>query len=251
MCWIGGQFQRSGRDQILPPFDHLHVDYPPTHFLFRLLLLLIGESTQALCGRASNVTAVILRAVGSGIWHTFHPLLWFFRFRYLLDGGVALHARTVSSLPLVGPGHTYSRSTDSGLTLDAMIILLTAKLIPFFLILWIVSKYLRSIPTQATELMRLSCSTVNVSVASYPLELLPGIFRYGYFMPFYNLSRTVLAVSFGTKNESKPLIYPFPAGSCDIDYLLPLFPSWPERWRPNRLDRRQHRNDHPLFDVRQ
>ena len=45
--------------------------------------------------------------------------------------------------------------------------------------------------------------TVNVSIAAYPLVLLPGVFRYGYMMPFYNLSRTVLAICFNTKNESK------------------------------------------------
>lgn len=67
-----------------------------------------------------------------------------------------------------------------GLTLDAMILVLTVKLIPFFLILWIVA---------------------NVSISSYPFELLPGVFRYGYAMPFYNLSRTVLAICFGTKND--------------------------------------------------
>ena len=71
-------------------------------------------------------------------------------------------------------------------------------------------------------------------------------------MPFYNLSRTVLAVSFGTKNESKSfLFYPFPMRFWGTDYFLPLSTSWPERWHSNRLDRRQHRNDHPLFDVRQ
>ncbi|KAF9650519.1 hypothetical protein BDM02DRAFT_1391636 [Thelephora ganbajun] len=67
-----------------------------------------------------------------------------------------------------------------GLTLDAMIILLTVKMIPFFLIFWIV---------------------INVSIAAYPFELLPGVFRYGYAMPFYNLSRTVLTICFNTKNE--------------------------------------------------
>ena len=99
--------------------------------------------------------------------------------------------------------------------------------------------------------MHLSRSTGNVSVTSYPIELLPGVFRYGYIMPFYNLSRTVLTVSFGTKNESKSLFYAFPVRFRDIYYFLPPSPSWPERWHSNRLDCRQHRNDHPLFDVRQ
>jgi len=67
-----------------------------------------------------------------------------------------------------------------GLTLDAMAIILGVKLIAFFLVLWIV---------------------INVSIASYPLQMLPGIYRYGYAMPFYNLSRTVLTICFNTKNQ--------------------------------------------------
>ena len=33
--------------------------------------------------------------------------------------------------------------------------------------------------------------------------MLPGIFRYGYAMPFYNLSKTVSTICFNTKNNSK------------------------------------------------
>jgi hypothetical protein len=83
---------------------------------------------------------------------------------------------------LVDPSGATDTPADSGLALDAMIILLTVKFIPFFLILWIVS---------------------NVSIASYPLDMLPGVFRYGYAMPFYNLSRTVLTICFNTKNQSE------------------------------------------------
>ena len=43
----------------------------------------------------------------------------------------------------------------------------------------------------------------NVSVSLYPIEILPIIFRYGYAMPFYNVSNTVRAVVFNTKNQSK------------------------------------------------
>ncbi|KAL5507147.1 hypothetical protein ACEPAH_6603 [Sanghuangporus vaninii] len=67
-----------------------------------------------------------------------------------------------------------------GLALEAMITILTPAFIPFFLILWIIS---------------------NVSVASVPIEVLPGIFKYGYATPFFNISQTVRTILFGTKNQ--------------------------------------------------
>ncbi|KAG1829083.1 hypothetical protein EV424DRAFT_459316 [Suillus variegatus] len=67
-----------------------------------------------------------------------------------------------------------------GLALESMITLLTIKFIPIFLILWIIS---------------------NVSVAFYPIEVLPAVFRYGFAMPFYNVSSTARAIIFDTKNQ--------------------------------------------------
>ncbi|KAG1815950.1 uncharacterized protein BJ212DRAFT_203601 [Suillus subaureus] len=67
-----------------------------------------------------------------------------------------------------------------GLAIESMITLLTIKFIPIFLILWIIS---------------------NVSVAFYPIEVLPAVFRYGFAMPFYNVSSTVRTIIFDTKNE--------------------------------------------------
>ncbi|KAI4293892.1 hypothetical protein K525DRAFT_291661 [Schizophyllum commune Loenen D] len=51
-----------------------------------------------------------------------------------------------------------------GLALEAMITLLTVRLIPFFLILWIIS---------------------NISVSFMPIEVLPAVFRYGHGFPVY------------------------------------------------------------------
>ncbi|PBK67929.1 hypothetical protein ARMSODRAFT_1043985 [Armillaria solidipes] len=67
-----------------------------------------------------------------------------------------------------------------GLALEAMIILLTIQFMPFFMILWIIS---------------------NVSVCFMPLAILPNVYRYGYTMPFYNVSGAVQTILFGTKNE--------------------------------------------------
>ncbi|KAK0431546.1 hypothetical protein EV421DRAFT_2090044 [Armillaria borealis] len=67
-----------------------------------------------------------------------------------------------------------------GLALEAMITLLTIRFMPFFMILWIIS---------------------NVSVCFMPLAVLPNVYRYGYAMPFYNVSGAVRTILFGTKNE--------------------------------------------------
>ncbi|KAF9029608.1 hypothetical protein BDZ89DRAFT_950399 [Hymenopellis radicata] len=67
-----------------------------------------------------------------------------------------------------------------GLALEAMSTLLTPRFLPFFMILWII---------------------VNVSVCFMPIELMPHFYRYGYAIPFYNMSRAVRTVLFSTKNE--------------------------------------------------
>ncbi|KAL1747066.1 hypothetical protein HDZ31DRAFT_32713 [Schizophyllum fasciatum] len=66
-----------------------------------------------------------------------------------------------------------------GLSLEAMITLLTIRFMPFFMILWIIS---------------------NVSVCFMPIEVMPKFYHYGYAMPFYNVSHTVRSILFGTKN---------------------------------------------------
>jgi len=66
------------------------------------------------------------------------------------------------------------------LALESMITLLGPKAIAFFLLLWIIT---------------------NLSVSIFPIEVLPGIFRYGHGFPFYNIARGLRTVVFGTKNE--------------------------------------------------
>ncbi|KAG6807451.1 hypothetical protein H0H92_007402 [Tricholoma furcatifolium] len=66
-----------------------------------------------------------------------------------------------------------------GLALESLMALLTVRFLPFFMILWVI---------------------VNVSVCIFPIEMLPVVFRYGYAMPFYNVSRAVRCIVFGTKN---------------------------------------------------
>ncbi|KAF8153412.1 hypothetical protein B0H34DRAFT_800617 [Crassisporium funariophilum] len=67
-----------------------------------------------------------------------------------------------------------------GLALEALFTVLTARFIPFFLIFWII---------------------LNVSVCVYPIETLPRIYRYGYAGPFYNISKAIRTIAFGTKNR--------------------------------------------------
>lgn len=67
-----------------------------------------------------------------------------------------------------------------GLALESLLTLLTIRFMPFFMITWIIA---------------------NVSVCIFPIEVLPSVFRYGYAMPFYNVSHAVRCIVFGTKNS--------------------------------------------------
>jgi hypothetical protein len=83
-----------------------------------------------------------------------------------------------------------------------MVTILTVRFIPFFLVTWIISKctdksYVRLVLTRLR--------TANVSVVFFPIEVLPTIFRYGYAMPFYNVSRAVRTILFRTRDQGTPL----------------------------------------------
>ncbi|KAJ7200309.1 hypothetical protein GGX14DRAFT_524825 [Mycena pura] len=102
-----------------------------------------------------------------------------------------------------------------GLALEAMLTLLTPRFVPFFLIVWIVT---------------------NVSVCVYPLQVLPHIYRYGYGFPFYNISRAVRTIVFGTKNDvgmNFGILIAWIALSC---MTMPLF-QWLVRRRKNAVAR--------------
>jgi hypothetical protein len=89
--------------------------------------------------------------------------------RYYGDGGFVLY--WISS---------FLGMTALGLAVEALITVLTPRFIPYFLLLWIIT---------------------NVSVAFFPIQVLPGIFRYGYAMPFYNVGQIVRTLLFDTKNH--------------------------------------------------
>ncbi|KAG0147130.1 hypothetical protein CROQUDRAFT_43281 [Cronartium quercuum f. sp. fusiforme G11] len=67
-----------------------------------------------------------------------------------------------------------------GLAVESLITILTPRFIPYFLILWLIT---------------------NISVATYPIEILPGIYKYGYVTPFYHVTKAVRSIVFNTKNE--------------------------------------------------
>ncbi|KAF9463855.1 hypothetical protein BDZ94DRAFT_1217283 [Collybia nuda] len=97
-----------------------------------------------------------------------------------------------------------------GLALESLITLLTIRFIPFFLLSWII---------------------VNVGVCIFPIEVMPAIFRYGYATPFYNISRAVRCIVFGTKNDvgkNFGILIVWVAISC---ITLPLF-----QWIVRRQD---------------
>lgn len=95
--------------------------------------------------------------------------------------------------------------TQRGLALEALITILTASFIPFFMILWVIGECL-VFHNWAVSLM---CPLVNVSVSLYPIEVLPSIFRYGYAAPFYNISHAIRNIVFGTKNTRAPALHHF------------------------------------------
>ncbi|PPR02814.1 hypothetical protein CVT26_009600 [Gymnopilus dilepis] len=75
----------------------------------------------------------------------------------------------------------YAGMLACGLALESMITLLTARGVPFFMLAWIIT---------------------NVSVCVFPLEVMPKIFNYGHAAPFYNVSRAMRTIIFGTKNRA-------------------------------------------------
>ncbi|KAK1226199.1 hypothetical protein PQX77_010781 [Marasmius sp. AFHP31] len=89
-----------------------------------------------------------------------------------------------------------------GLALEAMITILTARFMPFFMITWIIT---------------------NVSVCFQPIEVLPRIYHYGYAFPFYNISKAVRTIIFSTKNHvglNFGILFAWVFVSC---ITLPLF----------------------------
>ncbi|KIJ91619.1 hypothetical protein K443DRAFT_135467 [Laccaria amethystina LaAM-08-1] len=68
----------------------------------------------------------------------------------------------------------------NGLALESVITILKPRFIPFFMILWVIA---------------------NVAVCVYPIDTLPRVYRYGYAAPFYNVSRSIRTIAFGTKNN--------------------------------------------------
>ncbi|PPR07128.1 hypothetical protein CVT24_010478 [Panaeolus cyanescens] len=96
----------------------------------------------------------------------------------------------------------YACMLSVGLALESLVTLLTQKGIPFFMLTWIIA---------------------NISVSTFPIEVMPKIFRYGYAAPFYNVSRAMRTVIFGTKNRvgfSFGILIVWIAISC---FTLPLF----------------------------
>ncbi|KAF6761280.1 hypothetical protein DFP72DRAFT_1090248 [Ephemerocybe angulata] len=85
---------------------------------------------------------------------------------------------------------------SAALALESMITLLTPKGMPFFMLLWIIS---------------------NLAVSVFPIEVLPIVYRYGYAVPFYNLSRAIRTIVFGTRNRvgtSVGILFAWIAISC-------------------------------------
>lgn len=64
---------------------------------------------------------------------------------------------------------------------------------------------------------------VNVSVCFMPIDLQPILYRYGYAVPFYNVSRGVRTILFGTKNNLGLNFGVLIAWAVISMFTLPLF----------------------------
>lgn len=101
-----------------------------------------------------------------------------------------------------------------GLATEAMITLMTPRFIAYFLLALII---------------------FNVSVASVPIVLQPGFYRYGYAFPVYHLSQAVRTIIFNTKNhlgESAGVLIAWIVLSC---ITVPLF-----TWLMRRVEMKQN-----------
>jgi len=94
------------------------------------------------------------------------------------------------------------------LILEALITLLTQKGLPFFMLTWMI---------------------INLAVSTFPLDALPHIFHYGWGVPFFNMSRALRTIVFGTRNEmgqSVGVLLAWVAFSCVLLGLI--------QWRVRR-----------------
>ena len=93
----------------------------------------------------------------------------------------------------------------SGLALESLITILTARYVPFFMVLLIIGmNFLLSLRPFCLFFV-----SANISVCIYPIDMLPRIFRYGYAAPFFNVSQSVRTIVFGTKNRCKVFFFFF------------------------------------------
>ncbi|KAG8987044.1 hypothetical protein FRB90_003625 [Tulasnella sp. 427] len=74
----------------------------------------------------------------------------------------------------------YMGMAGLGLATEAMITLLTPRFVAYFLIALII---------------------FNVSVASVPIALQPGFYKWGYGFPVFNLAEAIRTIIFNTKNK--------------------------------------------------
>ncbi|KAF9044958.1 hypothetical protein BJ165DRAFT_124608 [Panaeolus papilionaceus] len=113
-----------------------------------------------------------------------------------------------------------------GMALESMITILTPRYIPFFMLLWIIT---------------------NVSVCVFPIDMLPKIYRYGYAVPFYNISNSIRSIAFGTKDTlglNFGILLAWVLLSC---ITLPLLQWYVRR----RDDRAEIKNTPPAPDPKQ
>lgn len=144
---------------------------------FMVMIALAAREASGLGRRLSTCNLVVLRLSGCFVAYFFISLFYSL---INLAFGLDVTRKYGHSGFMVFWMMSYLGLLATCLALESMITLLTQKGVPFFMLLWIIT---------------------NLSVSIFPIEVLPGIFRYGYAFPFYNLSKALRTIVFGTKDE--------------------------------------------------
>ena len=111
--------------------------------------------------------------------------------------------------------------------MEAVITLLPIPVLPFFILLFIIGVFNKNFYL----FIYTDTNQANVAVCAFPIEILPRIYRYGYAMPFYNVSRGIRTVLFATKNAGLLAFFPLNRTNADPDICSALY-----IWHTYRMD---------------
>lgn len=182
--------------------------------IISFFIVMIGLSAREISGLDNHLTttSLILLRLGSVYIAYFFLSLFYSLLSRAFQVDFSSNPQFRSAGFIVFWMVNYIGMLSLGLALEAMITLLTVRFVPFFMLLWIIS---------------------NVSVCIMPIDLLPSIFRYGYAMPFYNVSHAMRTILFDTRNRLGLNFGVLFVWVVISSITLPLFQWWLRRRHTN------------------